>query len=104
MGMTIDEALNLLNNSKPKSNNAFSIQTNEAINVIDVTMRKYQMMQADYKNRLKADMVNILRELQTGIDEVAHYRTKDDPTLVVDMSKVNEIIQQKINKLRESEF
>jgi hypothetical protein len=45
MAMSIDEALNLLNNSKPKSNNAFSIQMNEAINVIGVTMRKYQKIE-----------------------------------------------------------
>ena len=44
MRMSIDEALNLLNNSKPKSNNAFSIQMNEAINVIGITIRKYQKL------------------------------------------------------------
>ena len=49
MGMSIDEALNLLNNSKPKSNNAFSIQMNEAINVIGVTMHKYQKITKIYQ-------------------------------------------------------
>ena len=48
--MTIDEALNLLNNSKPKSNNAFSIQMNEAINVINETMRKYQKIEQILKD------------------------------------------------------
>lgn len=45
MGMTIEEALNLLNNSRPNSNNAFSIQMNEAINVISETMRNYQKIE-----------------------------------------------------------
>ena len=49
--MTIDEALNLLNNSKPKSNNAFSIQMNEAINVIGVTMHKYQKITEIVKSK-----------------------------------------------------
>lgn len=50
MRMSIDEALNLLNNSKPKSNNAYSIQMNEAINVIGVTMRKYQKIKEIVEN------------------------------------------------------
>lgn len=50
MGMTIEEALNLLNNSIPKSNNAFSIQMNEAISVIGVIMCKYQKIEQILKD------------------------------------------------------
>ena len=54
-----------------------------------------------YEQRLKANMTAMLTELQLEFDEVAHYRTNDDPTLIIDMSIVNDIIQQKINSLKE---
>lgn len=70
MGMTIDDALNLLNNSKPKSNNAFSIQMNEAINIISKTIRKYQIivndLEACEQDRLDFISVKFLKEVIDG--------------------------------------
>lgn len=64
-------------------------------------------LQSDYHNTRRQmnskkliqddNMISMLKGLQSDIDEIANYRTKDDLTLVVDMSKIDEIIQQKIN-------
>ena len=65
----------------------------EALNCIN----KYQMMQADYKARLKADLVAMLTDLQLEIEEMDSgcgwegYR----PT-----AQVIGLIQQKINELK----
>ena len=62
---------------------------------------------ADYENRLKADMVAMLTEIQLEIEELdsrAGYDGNGMPTFANDyvrIIKVNEIIQQKINSLKE---
>lgn len=76
MGMSIDEALNLLNNSKPKSNNAFSIQMNEAINVIGITMRKYQKI-VQIMERTVDDGTSMYDTLQE-IEEVIADRSENE--------------------------
>lgn len=60
------------------------------------TMRKYQHLQADYENRLKADMVAMLTEIQLEIEELDASGN--------DWSYMNcsEIIQQKIDSLKEN--
>ena len=71
--------------------------------VIDA-MRKYQMMQVDYENRLKADMVAMLTEILLEAEEntvrwyVGRVDGKSDD--VVMMETINDIIQQKINSLK----
>lgn len=68
--------------------------------------RKYQMMQADYNARLRADMVAMLTEIQLEIDELVTrpgWYGYGAPTFSSDyIRKVNisEIIQQKINALK----
>ena len=70
-------------------------------------MRKYQLMQADYEARLKADMVAMLTEIQLEMEEntvrwyVGRVDGKSDD--VVLMETINDIIQQKINTLKENE-
>lgn len=54
---------------------------------------KYHMMQAGYNARLKADMVAMLTELHLEIEEMPMY---------YDPSDVSDIIQQKINLLKEN--
>ena len=60
----------------------------------------------DYENRLKADMVAMLTELQLEIEELdsrAGYSGDGMPTFSTDYirkKKVNELIQQKINALK----
>ena len=62
---------------------------------------------ADYENRLKADLVAMLTEIQLEIEELdsrAGYDGNGMPTFSTDYirkNKVNELIQQKINSLKE---
>ena len=63
---------------------------------------------ADYENRLKADLKAILVELQLEIEELdsrAGYSGDGMPTFSTDYirkKKVNSLIQQKINSLKEN--
>lgn len=49
---------------------------------------------ADYENRLKADMVAMLEELDLQIDESAAYN--------LEVAKVQRLIRDKINSLKEA--
>ena len=110
MGMTIDEVIKelewaLANNTIEDVESAFKYIL--AIHMAIDTMRKYQMMQADYEARLKADVVAMLTEIQLELDEMkitkvrsagfAPY-SKDPFRRGVNCSK--EIIQQKINSIK----
>ena len=64
----------------------------EALQTAKDTMRKYQKMQADYENRLKADLVAMLEELDLQIDESAAYN--------LEVAKVQQLIREKINVLK----
>ena len=102
MGMTIDKTIEFFNGLE-----CHTPQAKDARDVAIDTMRKYQMMQADYEARLKADLEAILVELQLEIEELdsrAGYDGNGMPTFSTDYirkKKVNELIQQKINALKE---
>lgn len=95
MGMTIEER--------------FKILQDEYTHL----MGKYQMMQADYNARLKADLEAILVELQLEIAELRLDRPLmsrgyecygyEDKTPTEIRQECSDIIQEKINKLKESE-
>ena len=55
---------------------------------------KYQQMQSNYENRLKADMVAMLTEIQLEIEEL------DTPNNSDAYMTCSDIIQQKINSLQ----
>lgn len=104
MGMTIDEAIRDLvylkgcgifpfNYSYVTDAKQPTIATDECITVVVDTMRKYQKFQLDYEARLKADMVAMLTELHTEIEELPMY---------YDPLDISDLIQQKINKLKET--
>jgi hypothetical protein len=61
---------------------------------------------ADYENRLKADLKAILVELQLEIEEKSIIDYDEDlydgGECVISISEINEIIQQKINSLKEA--
>ena len=109
MGMTIEDTINTFQHIRnhPKTDEEEVIKFGQELfdTAID-TMRKYQMMQADYENRLKADLVAMLTEIQLEIEELdsrAGYDGNGMPTFANDyvrIIKVNEIIQQKINELK----
>lgn len=82
-------------------------QTNvEAVKTALDTMRKYQQLQADYETRLRADMVAMLEEIQLECEEntvrwyVGRVDGKSDDVVLIDT--LNEIIEQKINALKEN--
>lgn len=75
----------------------------------DLSINKTEAIpKADYENRLKADLVAMLTELQTEIEELdsrAGYSGEGMPTFSTDYirkKKANELIQQKINSLKEA--
>lgn len=64
MGISIGEAISKLRyelNNNNKMANAYAVAIE--------TMRKYQMMQADYEARLKADKVAMLTDIQSEFKE-----------------------------------
>ena len=98
MGITIDKTIEFFNGLE-----CHTPQAKDARDVAIDVMRKYQMMQAEYENRLRADMVAMLEELRLEFEEyepkwaenedqvIASNRTWDD---------FDDIIRQKIDLLR----
>jgi hypothetical protein len=66
-------------------------------------MGKYQMMQADYENQLKADIVAMLTELKEEIEDLypEHQCTGELTGFADAIETITPIIQQKIDKLKE---
>lgn len=76
----------------------------ELIDVAISTMRKYQTMQADYENRLKADMLSMLYKLRSEIINMPKYFPYADHTRrFIDGDIVVELIDNEIDALRENE-
>ena len=57
-------------------------------------LAEYRLMQAEYENRLKADMVAMLEDLDLQIDESAAYNRE--------YAKVQRLIRDRIDKLKEN--
>ncbi len=91
MGMTIEERIAQLVRVKHYA----SPRHYETLDVAINTMRKYQMMQADYNARLKADMVAMLEEIDLEFEELTMNTCEFDVGL-----GYRNIIQQKIDKLK----
>lgn len=79
----------------------------EALRFAVNIMRNYQMMQADYNARLKADMVAMLTELKEKIDNETFdmcdgfYIHGKEKWLVVEKDDIDRLIQEKIKALKE---
>ena len=73
-----------------------------ALEVSIDTMRKYQMLQADYETRLKADMVAMLTDIQLEIEEldlkdsVSDYQKGAEET----REYIADLLQQEIDSLK----
>jgi len=99
MGMTIEEAI--------KEIESITVVTDEkqalAFALAVHTMKKYQMIQADYENRLKADLVAMLTEIQLEIAEKFNDRpfSYNHHQRTEFYRDIDEVIQQKIDKLKE---
>ena len=68
--------------------------------LIEDTMRRCQLMQDNYEERLKADMVAMLTEIQLEILELKSYESADGQDLVM-LADIGILFQQKINSLKE---
>lgn len=98
--MTIEEAI--------KEIESITVVTDEkqalAFALAVHTMKKYQMIQADYETRLKADLEAILTDLQLEIEEMdsrkgdCYFATPG----CVSRDTVVGLIQEKINELKEN--
>lgn len=67
--MTIDEAIYIIEHHEPNdTDNAYDI--GEAFSIATGTMRKYQMMQADYSAKLTEDIVAMLKDLKLELEEL----------------------------------
>ena len=66
-------------------------------------LAEYRLMQAEYESRLKADMVAILTEIQLEIEEMKMKSLTEKEIWNNAIGVCSEIIQQKINALKENE-
>lgn len=82
MGMTIEER--------------FKILQDEYTHL----MGKYQMMQADYENRLKADLVAMLGEINLQFDKISFCRKGEWKTVPEIKAEYRAVIREKINTLK----
>lgn len=103
MGMTIDEHIEQIKKLKSFHNGSYGASINYAIE----TMRKYQMMQADYENRLKADMVAMFTDIQLEIEEKKFLESScsfmdktEEKNYAVYTDDISKVIQQKIDALK----
>ena len=101
--MTIDEIIQSIQIIKAQAEWDYPIDWQIVLDGAIETMRKYQMMQADYKARLKADLVAMLTEIQMEIEECvdgAEGSPQFEQGVTIARVQVVEIIQQKINELK----
>ena len=97
MGMTTEDIIQGLRETYMICRSVYAYDRKKYIDGAIDRLNKYQMMKADYENRLKADMAAMLEDLDLQIDEFdpgcgwAGYIKKID---------VHGLIQQKINELK----
>ena len=107
MGRLIDADKLLENQYRIDDSATLSIRDVVDVEDIEDAPTAEAIPKTDYENRLKADLKAILVELQLEIEELdsrAGYDGNGMPTFSTDYirkNKVNELIQQKINSLKE---
>lgn len=95
MGMTIDEAIKQLE--------TYTIPCGKykvAYDLAVETMCKYQQLQANYETRLKADMVDMLEQLDSEIQEQIAFMGDGEETN--GMKRADNLVKDKINALKQS--
>lgn len=109
MGMTIEEHIGVIEDLKSTMNVCMSepekTEICTSLSKAISTMRKHQKLQADYENRLKADMTAMLTEIQLEIAELPVHVVSNMGSIIhmeiaPSAEDVYEVIQQKINKLK----
>ena len=102
MGMSIDEFEEYGNMWIDINQDAKETNTFQFFSMAIDTMRKYQQLQADYENRLKADLKAMLVELQTEIEELCidNILSEDEEDINRGIEMAADAIQEKINELK----
>lgn len=95
MGMSIDKTIEFFNGLE-----CHTPQAKDARDTAIDTMRKYQMLQTQYVERLRADMAAMITEIQLDISELKSYESADGQDLVM-LADIGTLFQQKINNLKE---
>ena len=95
MELTIDEIIQGIQVIKAQAEWDYPLDWQIVLDGAIDTMRKYQQLQADYENRLKADLKAILVELQMEIEESENC----GKAFHLGLQMASNIIQQKINEL-----
>lgn len=98
MGMTIDEQIDGLRKAAVICTSVFAYDCQGYIKEAIDTLCKYHQLQADYENRLKADLVAMLEEIDLEMSEQS-FGIQTEPWEVVEELR-KKIIQQKINALK----
>ena len=107
MGMSIEDIVQGLKETYMICCSVFAYDRKKYIDGAIDRLNKYQMMQADYETRLKADIVAMLTEILLEAEEntvrwyVGRVDGKSDD--VVLMETLQEIIQERIDKLKGDE-
>ena len=96
MGMTIEDIIHGLKETYMICCSVYAYDRKKYIDGAIDRLHKYQMIQTDYENRLKADMVAMLDELDLELYE------KYDDTDLLKVKYVRQAIRQKINALKEN--
>lgn len=94
MGMTIDEHIAQLIRVKHYA----APRHYETLDMAIDTMRKYQQLQADYENRIKADMAAMLEDLRLRADETQGHKYNSD--FWEGFYTYDDIIRAEINALK----
>ena len=105
MAMTIDEAIKRYKNNAEYERTHGNLQGCLEFRQLAKWLEQYQLIQADYNARLKADMVAMLTEIQLEIEDLypEHQCTGELTGFADAIETITPIIQQKIDKLREQQ-
>jgi len=98
MEMSIDEAMEEIikfKRTRYKDDNVSDFS--QALSIAFLTMKNYQILKNSYNDRLKADLVAMLKELDLEVDELANHFADGK---IVYRYQLHKLIQQKINSLK----
>ncbi len=97
MGITIDEAIKRYKSNAEYERTHGNLQGCLEFRQLAEWLKQYQELKADYENRLKADMVAMLTEIQL---EIAEFMGTISPSYDEAAQDISLVIQQKIDKLK----
>ncbi len=107
MELTTKEVISILDDMKVKIDVPKAAVTqnkrNYALGYAINKLYKYQSLQKDYFEQLNRDTANELEDLSSELDELEVYGFNDLGQSVISVDHVRDLIQGKINELREKQ-